>query len=532
MAITNLQRLPLNMPDFIALRESGMIYVDKTRKIASIAMLRQQFFLARPRRFGKSLLISTFEALFSEGLKYFDGLAIHNIWREERCYNVVRLDFSTIRLFDSIETFTQQFERLLSDAFGKYGFKPQQGEDRLIHLEIDNWLKTQPRQSLVLLIDEYDAPLTAVLDNQELFKAVRERLASFYSVCKTNVAQLRFFFMTGIAKFNQTGIYSELNNLVDISLDPMSGDIVGYTESEIKKYFSPYLKDAAATLGLSEDETLQKLRQYYDGYCFDENASVHVYSPWSVLNFFARPYRGFKNYWIESGGQLSLLGRYLKDHALRNPADYALEIPTGPEKLRDTALLTLAGYLTIKRRELDTFFLGYPNREVEEAMATFYSERLLEGRSIPEVGAGEIRDAFEKGRVDEAVTLLNRIFLNIHYAPQPVRDEATCRNYAQLMLVVAGLRVSVERSNIMGRSDLEVCAGRYHWVLELKFLPRTEEEKGRKPERLLEDALAQLREKRYGLQDGGEEKRIRAALVFSEQRREFVLWQECLEADA
>ena len=233
MAITDLQRLPLNMPDFIALRESGMIYVDKTREIASIAMLRQQFFLARPRRFGKSLLISTFEALFSEGLKHFEGLAIHDIWREDRCYNVVRLDFSTIRLFDSIEAFIQQFERLLSDAFGKYGFKPQQGEDRLIHLEIDNWLKTQPRQSLVLLIDEYDAPLTAVLDNQELFKAVRERLASFYSVCKTNVAQLRFFFMTGIAKFNQTGIYSELNNLVDISLDPMYGDIVGYTESEI-----------------------------------------------------------------------------------------------------------------------------------------------------------------------------------------------------------------------------------------------------------------------------------------------------------
>ena len=484
---------------------------------------------------------TTFEALFSKGLKHFGGLAIQDIWREEQCYNVVRLDFSTIRYFDSVEAFTLQFEHLLDNAFGKYGFKPQRGEGRLIHLEVARWLKTQPRQSLVLLIDEYDAPLTAVIDNPELFKAVRRKLAAFYSVCKSNAEQLRFFFMTGITKFNQTEDCSELIDLVDISLDPACGDVVGFTEVEIKKYFSPYLKDAAATLGFSEDETLLKLRQYYDGYCFDENASVHVYSPWSVLNFFARPYRGFKNYWIESGGQISLLGRYLKDHALRNPADYALEktvsygemsIPTGPEKLRDTALLTLAGYLTIKRRELDTFFLGYPNREVEEAMATFYSERLLEGRSIPEVGAGEIREAFEEGRVDEAVRLLNRIFLNIHYAPQPVRDEATCRNYAQLMLVVAGLRVSVERSNIMGRSDLEVFAGRCHWVLELKFLSRTEEEKGRKPERLLDEALVQLREKRCGLQDGGAEKRIRAALVFSEQRREFVLWQECPEIDA
>lgn len=373
-----------------------MIYVDKTRQIASLAMMRRQYCLVRPRRFGKSLLISTFEALFSEGLKHFEGLAIQDIWREEQCYNVVRLDFSTIRYFDSVEAFTLQFEHLLDNAFGKYGFKPQQGEGRLIHLEVDRWFKTQPRQSLVLLIDEYDAPLTAVIDNPELFRVVRRKLAAFYAVCKSNVAQLRFFFMTGITKFNQADSCSELDDLIDISHDPIYGDIVGFTELEIRKYFSPYIKDAAAMLGLSEEETLQKLRQYYGGYCFDENAAVLVYSPWSVLNFLARPYRGFRSYWIESGGQISLLGRYLKDHALRNSTDYAREkavsygemsIPTGPEKLPDTALLTLAGYLTIKRRELDTFFLGYPNREVEEAMATMCSERLLVGQSIPKIGS-------------------------------------------------------------------------------------------------------------------------------------------------
>lgn len=117
-AITDLQRLPLNLPDFIALRECGMIYVDKTRQIASLAMMRRQYVFVRPRRFGKSLLISTFEALFSEGLKHFEGLAIQDVWREERCYNVVRLDFSTIRHFDSFESFTFQFERLLDNAFG------------------------------------------------------------------------------------------------------------------------------------------------------------------------------------------------------------------------------------------------------------------------------------------------------------------------------------------------------------------------------------------------------------------------------
>lgn len=324
-----------------------MIYVDKTRQIASLAMMRRQYCLVRPRRFGKSLLISTFEALFSEGLKHFEGLAIQDIWREEQCYNVVRLDFSTIRYFDSVEAFTLQFEHLLDNAFGKYGFKPQQGEGRLIHLEVDRWFKTQPRQSLVLLIDEYDAPLTAVIDNPELFRVVRRKLAAFYAVCKSNVAQLRFFFMTGITKFNQADSCSELDDLIDISHDPIYGDIVGFTELEIRKYFSPYIKDAAAMLGLSEEETLQKLRQYYGGYCFDENAAVLVYSPWSVLNFLARPYRGFRSYWIESGGQISLLGRYLKDHALRNSTDYAREkavsygemsIPTGPEKLPDTAL--------------------------------------------------------------------------------------------------------------------------------------------------------------------------------------------------
>ncbi len=373
-----------------------MIYVDKTRQIASLAMMRQQYVMVRPRRFGKSLLISTFEALFSKGLKHFEGLAIQDIWREDQCYNVVRLDFSTISHFDSVEAFTLQFERLLDNAFGKYGFKPHHGEDRLIHLEVDRWLKTQPRQSLVILIDEYDAPLTAVMDNPVLFRVVRRKLAAFYTVCKSNVAQLRFFFMTGITKFNQEDGCSELDDLIDISLDPIYGDIVGFTELEIMKYFSPYLKNAAVTLGFSEDETLQKLRQYYGGYCFDEDSSVYVYSPWSVLNILARPYRGFRSYWIESGGPISLLGRHLKDHAERSPADYAVEkplsygemlIPTGSERQRDTALLTLAGYLTIRRRELNTFFLGYPNREVEEAMATMYSERLLVGRSIREIGA-------------------------------------------------------------------------------------------------------------------------------------------------
>ena len=393
-----LNPLPLGTSSFVELRRCGQIYVDKTALIAELATERAKFFLLRPRRFGKSLLVSTLETLFADGLKHFQGLAIEKHWHD-KTYPVVHLDFSSVREFDSLEDFRLQFARILSDAFAPQGFVYEEKDDDAVDSQLARWLDTLPGTSLVLLVDEYDAPLTACLLDPTLFDAVRREMSKFFGRVKSKDRVFRFVFLTGITRFNQLGLFSELNQFTDLTLDPACGTLLGYTEEELGRYFSRELDAAAATLRLTRDEVVEAMRCHYDGYCFDDEASTHVYAPWSVLNFLRRPSRGFKNYWISSGGSVSALRQYLATHGLRRPEDYGKEqsIPydvldssVDASELNDLALLAQTGYLTIKRREMDTFFLGYPNWEVAATMATLYSTQLLNQKTLPQIGAGAL----------------------------------------------------------------------------------------------------------------------------------------------
>ncbi len=184
-----------------------------------------------------------------------------------------------------------------------------------------SWLGTCPHQSVVFLVDEYDAPLTAVLQDPNLFKLVRKELYEFYSVVKSRTSFFRFVFMTGITKFSETGIFSVLNDLTDISLRPTYAALLGYTQDELLSYFGKQINHAGEVLGLTVDELLLHLEENYDGYCFDGLAGaprkpVRVYNPWSVLSFLKYPEIGFQNYWITSGGKPQLLTQYFSDHAL------------------------------------------------------------------------------------------------------------------------------------------------------------------------------------------------------------------------
>ena len=216
MTDTALQPLPVGTSDFEALRDAGQIYVDKTQLVFELASLRQKFFLTRPRRFGKSLLVTTFASLFRKGLTYFSGLDIEKLWKDTT-YNVVEIDFSEIKNIEGLKDFYTQLDGRLIDAFEPVGFHYDESAHQSVIRQLSRWMKQLPTNSLVLLIDEYDSPLTACLQNPKLFKSVRTRLSSFYAMVKANDACLRFVFMTGIAKFNQTGIFSELNNFTDIS---------------------------------------------------------------------------------------------------------------------------------------------------------------------------------------------------------------------------------------------------------------------------------------------------------------------------
>lgn len=525
-----LQDLPLGTSSFEALREAGEIYVDKTDFIFQLASKRRKLFLARPRRFGKSLLISTLESLFRHGLAYFRDLKIEKLWKEERTYTVVRLDFSEIRDFRSSEEFSKRLTALLARKFRPAGLNYQLSALFSMPDQLSDWLSTLPANSLVILIDEYDAPLTACLNDLRLFEEVRLKLARFYAALKANDAAFRLIFITGITKFNKTSIFSELNNVSDISLSPEYGSLLGYTHNEVRSYFADYLVRSAAILKDDEEKLFEELARHYDGFCFDRDASQKVFAPWSLLNFFEDPRSGLVDYWFESGGKPNVLQKYLQSHSLRNPEEYGKEksVPinvlsgsSDPNSLSDIGLLTQTGYLTIKKVEGETVYVGYPNLEVRTAMAQLYIEQLLAGKTLEQAGADKIARRLETEGVDSIVHMLNRLFASLDYMNYPVRNEASLRSFIQVFFSGAGLDPIVEHHNAHGRSDLEVRAGERVWLLELKVA-----KVGENSERLLREAVDQIKERRYGYSHL-DKTIIKVALVFSIEKREFVHWQTC-----
>lgn len=527
MTHTVLAPLPTGTSDFETLRGRGQIYVDKTALIYKLASRSEKFFLTRPRRFGKSLLVSTFASLFKNGLKYFSGLAIEKLWKDTT-YNVVEIDFSEIKNITGFEDFKKQLNETLESAFKPLGFELDRSLDISLMKQLSAWMKTIASNSVVLLIDEYDSPLTACLGDKALFRSVRTRLASFYATVKANDRCFRFVFMTGIAKFNQTGIFSELNNFSDLSLDPRYGTFLGYSEDDIRTYFSGYLNRASQRLNLSPDDVLDRMRENYDGYCFDQQASTHVYAPWSVMKFLDAPELGFSNYWMKSGGTLTLLEKYLHSHALKSPTEYGEEQAVGCDELdasadfdeiSDLVLLTQAGYLTIKRQEIDTFFVSYPNREVAKSMASLYARMLLKKKTVGSVGGQKIKDAVLAGSVEDLFSTVNKTFAAFDYVQHPIKTEKICQTFLLITLTCVGFEVISERHNALGRSDLEWDTNDHHWVIELKFQRR-----GQDANALLADAVRQIRDKNYGASSS--KPLIRAAAVFSEEKRAFVGWQD------
>lgn len=224
---TILAPLPLGTSDFSALRKSGQIYVDKTGLIYTLASKRQKFFLSRPRRFGKSLLLSTFESLFKYGLRDFHGLEIEALWKDESTYQVIRLDFSNLKGFSSAEEFSELLDQYLLDTLTVNRLVSPIKTDKEGLRAFIGWLALQADNSVVLLLDEYDTPLTSCLNNPQLFDEVRKKLWRLYGAFKQWDGAIRFFFMTGIAKFSQTSIFSEHNHFTDISLMSEFGSLLG-----------------------------------------------------------------------------------------------------------------------------------------------------------------------------------------------------------------------------------------------------------------------------------------------------------------
>ena len=524
-----LNALPRGKVDFCSLRRGEQIYVDKSKLIYDLACQSDYFFISRPRRFGKTLLISTFRSLFQHGLRDFKGLAIEGLWTEENFYPVISLDFTACNAFSSFEKFQKDLGNMLIRALNEAGLKvaaasPQNGIASGIEI-FEATLKANADQNIVLLIDEYDSPLNNTLNEPELFDLVTQELNSFWSAVKRCSGFLRFMFCTGISKYRNLNLFSGTNFVTDLSFDPQYGDLLGYTDEEVRHYFEPFIDNAALVLGISYEECFSELKRNYNGYCFDKAARTHVYTPWSVLSFLKQPHLGFSNYWYSSGGTPSVLQGFIARHSLHDPSAYGKDISVSFRELdsskelnnlNEIALLYQTGYLTIKSVSPmgTTATLNFPNAEVADSMASLYKDVIFSNTgSLGLIGADELFYSYDPKSI---VTELNRIFQSIDYEHFPIVDEASLNSHLYMFIRGSKIKVEQQLHNAFGRSDLEFQILDKAFVIELKV-----ERKHDNASKLLEMAIAQIKDRHYGEQQRYKAL-VRLALVYSLEKKAFV----------
>jgi len=526
-------RLPLAVSSFETLRNANLIYIDKTALIARMIGTYRAVFLSRPRRFGKSLLVSTLASLFEHGLRDFKGLAIEKTW-QEKTYPVIVLDFSRLKGQSSLEDFRRRFQSYIQNAMEPFGFQynPDSSKDFIDQLE--RFFKEPACGRFVLLIDEYDAPLTEQLNNPTLFETYRNVLAEFFALLKSESGALRFLFITGITKYRQVSIFSELNNLTDISLDPQFGELLGYTCQEIEASFPEFLDNAVQSLNekvgtqFTRESLMDEMIANYDGFCFDRMASTHVFAPWSVLNFLSAPHNGFENYWISSGGVSTWLVQWIKAHGMINPERFDQPVnvllsmfaaEASPSEIPPEVLLYQTGYLTIHSSTGRSVTLGYPNQEVTNSLAEFYLMQFTSERTVANLP--DMTSSFREGKINEVVEGINRLLLAIPYDGAPIANEAAVRGVVFAYILGSGrVMVEAERHNAQGRSDIEISAGGTHWVFEFKYVEKDAEAKD-----ALKNALQQIKDKHYG-ETMTAKKLIRLGLVYSAGTRQIVAWEK------
>ncbi len=379
--------LCIERSDLIELGQITNVYTDKVNRINVLCRDFRRIFISRPRRFGKSLLVSAFEILVKSGIKDLVSLSIQNL-RTDRIYPVVRLDFSFCEHQKTIESFRAVFNTFITSAFSPLGFKfdPTHASIRFID-QLKYWLNTLEPNSIVLLIDDYDVPLTTHLDDPELFDQVSRVLGEFYAAIKEYEGCLRFLFVTGETRIGFDGIFGGFNILEDITFDPDYGTLLGFTEAEIESNFSDYLKNAEAVLNLSRKDLLNEMRRHYGGFSFDSEAETHVFCPSSVLQFLSHPEKGFQPYWHASEGERSALWEFIKRRALslpdvfKKPTSITMDELEGFSSGQDIslkALLVQTGCLTIKSKlNMAEVELGCPNKEVEHFLEQLCAEEKL-----------------------------------------------------------------------------------------------------------------------------------------------------------
>ena len=495
--MSTIRKLPIGIQDFEDLRTNNYVYVDKTQYLYHLVTMGKPYFLGRPRRFGKSLFLSTLKAYF-EGKKHlFEGLAIAEMEKDWTEYPVIYIDFNQAA-YTSLQTLHNVLNHILKEYEEKLGIESREQEYSLRFAKVIRTAYEKTGKKVVVLVDEYDKPLIGTMDNLDVHEDIRIALQGFYGILKSMDAYLRLVFLTGITKFSKISIFSDLNQVSDISMDERYAGICGITERELSDYFQPEIESLSKRHKITTKQALAEMKKRYDGYRFAPD-SEGIYNPFSVLN--ALGSRHFGNYWFETGTP-SMLAQRVKSENL-NPRDFDGDIAMSSAGIKDyrpneTSIIPLlyqSGYLTIRSYNpmFDIYTLGFPNQEVKygflDHLLPTYLPKWNKNYTFSVVA---FMQEVLAGNVEKFMIMLQAYYASIPYnlLNKEDKDERYFQMIFYLLFTLTGQFIETEVKSSRGRADAVVKTENAIYVFEFKMDENA----------TAEAALAQIDDKGYPIQ--------------------------------
>ncbi|GHS97209.1 ATPase AAA [Synergistales bacterium] len=505
--MNKLQKLPIGIQTFETIRNENYLYVDKTKYLIDLIDRGAVYFLSRPRRFGKSLTVSTFDALFSGKKELFKGLAAEEFFErtDYRVYPIVRLDMSNVTMNMGTDILISSMMDRMNENAKRLGVEAKGASPGNVFYNLLVSAAEKYNKPIVVLVDEYDSPMLSNIDDAIEVENARKILRDIYMRIKAGESYIRFVFITGISKFSKVGVFSALNNLKDISMQKKYAKMLGYTEEELLLNFDEHIIAAADEIGATKEDLISQIRYYYDGFSFDGES--RLYNPFSTLLFLDSP--KFLNYWFESGTS-SFIARYMKDKKLTVEQfrgygvsrDFA-SCPGEIETATAASFLYQSGYLSLRSGVSDDYSLDYPNHEVLTAMSSLLIGNIFGDNEDLNNARKRFRESFLSGDAPGVQGEFNKLFANIPYddyakaAASAVPRGGDAREWIYRSTLLSyiygmGLDVEAERHNKKGRADMVVKFRGHIWVMELKMSKHY-----KNATECAAAALAQIKEKGY-----------------------------------
>lgn len=507
MITQTLKKLPIGIQNFEDIRTNGYLYVDKTALVYQLANGGKCHFLSRPRRFGKSLLVSTLKAYFKGKKELFSGLAIERLERDWVKRPVLHLDLN-IGQYDEPQALVSVLNNALTMWEKIYG--SESSEDTL-GLRFQGVIRRAYKQfgvQVAVLVDEYDKPMLQAIGNEPLQDEYRKILKGFYGALKSMDGCIKFALLTGVTKFSKVSIFSDLNNLNDISLDEAYAELCGITETELQSVFAEYVKAIADKQNVGETEMYTMLKENYDGYHFTKDTSIGMYNPFSLLNAFSK--KDIDSYWFATGTPTFLIDLIKdKDYDLQDILNN--EIEAGVLDDIDTLysnpvpIMYQSGYLTIKDYNpmFDSYTLGFPNKEVKRGFMVYLMNYYARQAETTEFKTDLFVKDLWAGDVENFTNRLKCFFAKYPY--DLVKNlENHYQNVLYTLYTLMGLYVEAEYKTVNGRIDMVVKTKEYCYVMEFKLNGSAQE------------AMEQINSKDYALPfECGNRKIIKIGMNFN-----------------